>query len=65
MSELAAIIQSMKDDLNGIYPLPKLKREVITRHLVPRKMSYGEFKQDIMIPMLLVGTVGCFIKLVL
>lgn len=46
------LIQSMQDDLDGIYPLPKLKCEVITHHLIPRKISYDEFKQDILVPIL-------------
>ena len=63
--EKMALVQSMQDDLDGIYPLPKLQREVVTQHLVPRKMSYSEFKQDIMVPMLFLGCVGVLLKLFL
>jgi hypothetical protein len=63
--EKRVLLQGMQDDLDGIYPLPKLKREVVTQHLVPRKMSYDEFKQDIMVPFLFIGCIGCILKLFL
>jgi hypothetical protein len=59
------VLQSMIDHLDYENGLQPLKREVIIGHLVPRKMSYCEFKQDIMIPMLLVGCAGVLLKLFL
>lgn len=31
--EKQTLLRSMKDDLDGIYPLPRLRREVLTGHL--------------------------------
>ena len=36
----------------------KLKREVITAHLIPRKISYSELKQTVFVPLLFAGCVG-------
>lgn len=53
--EKQILLQSMIDHLDGI---PPLRREVIDRHLIPRKMSYCEFKQQILIPVLLACTLS-------
>ena len=52
-AEKQHVLQTMQDDLDGIYPLPKLKREVVTAHLVPRKMTFCEIKQEVVIPAML------------
>jgi len=58
------LIQSMQDDLDGIHPLPKLKREVITRHLIPRKITRDELKRDFIVPVLFLCAFGSFVALV-
>jgi hypothetical protein len=53
--DVRALLQSMHDELDYIDGLPPLRREVLTGHLVPRKMTYCELKQDILIPLMLTG----------
>jgi len=60
--EVQNVLQSMLDHLDGI---PPLKREVLTGHLVPRKMTYCELKQDILIPLLLTGIAVSMLGLLL
>jgi len=59
------VLQSMIDHCDYLDGLRPLRQEVITRHLIPRKMTYCELKQTVLIPVAFVATVAAFFAVVL